>query len=162
MIRKLLPLACLTLVLSTAARVAAQSPPDIALSDFAWRITPLVDYNPKFDASKTGNDKQDYGIWSLSPPYLGKTTSLFYEPQVTVENLGHKTIRTVTWEYVFFRDSANLRVLKKYKFRNKKQIAAGERAVLKSGWAYGPAPSGYQAVHVLRIEYTDGSRWQAP
>jgi hypothetical protein len=162
MIRKPLPLACLTFVLTVAIPVKGQNAPDVELYGFVWKTVSVVDHTVKFDASKTGDKKEDYGFWSVTPPYQGRQTSVFYEPEVTVENHGQKTIQAIAWECVFFRDAAKSHVLKRYKFHTKQMVAAGERSVLKGGQRFRVVHSAAETLRVLRVEYTDGSRWQAP
>jgi hypothetical protein len=163
MIRKLSLLICLTFILSTAVQVAAQDAPDVVLYGFVWKTVSITDHTVMFDASKTGNKKEDYSVWSEPTPYQGRQTHVFYEPEVMVENRDQKTIRAITWECVFFRDEAKTRVLKKYKFHTKKLIAAGERSVLKGNQSYNRVPlSATNSLRVLKVEYDDGSVWRRP
>ena len=77
---------------------------------------------------------------------------------VVVKNIGSKTVTTVDWEYMLFEKDAT-DPIKRYRVRSKKTVPPGEQAELTKE----VTPKGQeQQARLTRIEYSDGTFWQAP
>lgn len=76
-----------------------------------------------------------------------------------VRNTGDKTIKAVSWRYVFYADSNYEKEVKHFSFRNKTDLTpGGQRNLVKQ--VVEPAATPYQNVVIDIIEYADGSKWQ--
>lgn len=85
-------------------------------------------------------------------------SSIVFVAAVVVKNIGSKTVTTVDWEYLLFEKDAT-DPIKRYQVRNKKTIPPGEQAELTKE----VTPKGQeQQARLTRIEYSDGTFWQAP
>jgi hypothetical protein len=84
--------------------------------------------------------------------------SVVYIASIVVKNVGRKTVTSVDWEYMLFAKDAT-DPLKRYKVHSKKIIPPGEQAELTKEIT----PRGQeQQARLMRIEYADGTFWQAP
>lgn len=88
-----------------------------------------------------------------------------YTAKAVLKNTGTKTIREVSWDYVF-ADSESGKEIRRFKIQSKQQLTPNESAALMKDIAIDPKEdtrplnSGKQSVEVIRIEYTDGSIWR--
>ena len=81
------------------------------------------------------------------------------ESYILVKNVGAKTIKAISWDYVFFKDAAREHELKRHKYNSKKKIAPGETKFV-SEYVDQRAASKYQTVLINKINFADGSFWQ--
>lgn len=83
--------------------------------------------------------------------------SVVFVASVVVKNIGAKTVSAVHWEYLLFQTGGQ-EPIKRYRVQTKKIIPPGERAELTRE----VKPKGQeQQARITRIEYADGSSWQA-
>ena len=83
--------------------------------------------------------------------------SVVYVASIVVKNIGSKTVTTVDWEYLLFEKDAT-EPIKRYRVRTKKTVPPGEQAELTKE----VTPKGQeQQARLTRIEYADGTFWQA-
>ena len=76
---------------------------------------------------------------------------------IVVKNIGKKTVTAVHWEYLLFETGAQEPV-KRYRVQSKNTIPPGEQAELTKE----VSPKGQeQQARITRIEYADGTFWQA-
>jgi hypothetical protein len=95
--------------------------------------------------------KQD-PLGNMSSPY-----PVIYVASVVVKNIGTKTVIAVHWEYLLF-EVGGTDPVKRYRVQSKRTIAPGEQAELTRE----VTPKGHeQQARLTRIEYADGSVWQA-
>jgi len=88
---------------------------------------------------------------------LSSGTSIIFVASILVKNIGTKTVTAVEWEYLLFEKDAR-EPIKRYRVRSKKTIPSGEQAELTKE----VNPKGQeQQARLTRIEYADGSFWQA-
>ena len=70
----------------------------------------------------------------------------------------------MTWKYIFWEDEQRTKVLASYTFHSRKRIEPGSLVLLKKSVSALSEPrrwTNYQAVIVGRIDYTNGTLWQA-
>ena len=83
--------------------------------------------------------------------------SVVYVASIVVKNIGSKIVTTVEWEYMLFEKDAT-EPIKRYRVRSKKTVPPGEQAELTKE----VTPKGQeQQARLTRIEYADGTFWQA-
>jgi hypothetical protein len=78
------------------------------------------------------------------------------ETYALVRNTGAKTVKFVTWEYVFYADAKHERELRRFRFRTKQKLAPGEMKFLTTG-VDEEAPSSFGSVFIQAIEFEDGT-----
>ena len=146
----MLVVAALTL-LCACVPVSAQSAHGLEVSDARWKY---------LTAREESNFPQSRS--SIGPSMNFSTATVAtHHVSALFRNAGAKTVKAVTWEYVFFKDSARTRVLRSYKFRSGKTLRPGESARLQA-WSLRPRASEHEAVRVTRVEYEDGTSWRSP
>lgn len=151
-VRKGLTLVAAALTLLCAwAEASAQGPHGLEVSDARWRyLTAREESN--FPRSQS----------SIGPSMNFSTASVAtHAVSALFRNAGAKAVKSLTWEYVFFKDAARTRVLRGDKFRSGKSLRPGESARLET-WSFKPRASEYEAVRVVRVEYEDGTFWRSP
>ena len=142
--------AALTL-LCVCAPASAQSPHGLEVSDARWKY---------LTAREESNFPQSRS--SIGPSMNFSTATVAtHHVSALFRNAGAKTVKSLTWEYVFFKDATRTRMLRNYKFRSGKKLRPGESARLEA-WSLKPRASEYEAVRVVRVEYEDGTSWRSP
>ena len=135
--------------------ILAQGLPHLEVSDPQVRY----DVNSRFNLHTAGSTTSQRSPLTITQP-IGEVSALFY-------NTGTKTIKSVTWEYLFFKDSTETKLLKIHTSRAKTVLPPGDSIRLrKEGYNLEPrlpirkmntAP--YKKARVIRIEYEDGTIW---
>ena len=144
---------CLAFALFCVATAAAQSAPDLQVTDPQWGYLQDGYFAGNTHFSAGGND---HGYATNNPP-LTPVSALF-------QNTGQKIIKSVTWEYLYFKDSQQTEVVAHRKFHSRKRITPGTSVRLKE---YVLASSGprrttdFPGVRITRIKYADGTTWAA-
>jgi hypothetical protein len=136
---------------------AADAPKDLVVSDFYWgRVTSrtFIDQpmNTSSDPWQKPRIRRRFGA---APPVV----ILQRETYALVRNVGTRTIKFVTWDYVFYSDAKHERETQRFKFRSKDTIAPGEMKFLSES-VREAAPTAYGTVVVERLEFDDGTSWQ--
>jgi hypothetical protein len=159
-------LLCLLLV-GLAVASLAQTPekdaaaPDISILSFDWKYA-------GYQSAETIKENESGTNSSGSTGYKAsrKTVYVFkYTARATLKNTGTKTIKAISWEYVF-ADAVAQKELKRYKLQSKQQILPGETQTLTRDVGLDPKENtrhistGKQSVEITKIEYTDGSAWR--
>ena len=80
------------------------------------------------------------------------------ETHALVKNNGSKTIRSVTWSYLFYKDSKHEDLVGRFKFESKEKIGPGEMKFLTEQ-VKDAAPTVHDEVLIERVDYVDGSSW---
>lgn len=80
------------------------------------------------------------------------------ETHALVRNTGTRTVKSVTWSYVFYEDAARTKELGRAQFATKEKIGPGEMKFLTEQVAKA-APTAYGDVVIDRVEYADGAVW---
>ena len=124
--------------------------PAVEISDPQW-IYLSVRESSNFPSTAPSSDPD--GLMSSTSAATHAVSALF-------RNTGTKTVKSVTWEYVFFKDEQRTRVEKRHTFRGKQEIRPGESVRLKN-FSYRPRATEYAAVRVVRVDYADGTSWRA-
>lgn len=135
--------ACVFLLVASVP-AAAQSSPDVEVSDLQWthdvnrgrRLKGYYEHSP-----------------APSPDFVQKVSATF-------RNVGTKPIKSVTWEYVVYEDSDPSKVVRVYKFRSKALLRPGESARL-SKEGLGIQNRRRVDARVIKVEYADGTVWQS-
>lgn len=91
---------------------------------------------------------------------MSSTTAATHAVSALFRNTGSKTVKSVKWEFVFFKDEQQTKVQKRHTFHGKQEIRPGEAVRLKN-WSYKPPATEYGAARVVRVDYTDGTSWRA-
>lgn len=138
------------LCLSPYARAQESTQPPLEISDPQW-IYLSVRESSNFPSTAPSGDAD--GLMSSTTAATHAVSALF-------RNTGSKTVKSITWEYVFFKDEQRTRVEKRHTFRGKQEIRPGESARLKN-FSYKPRSTEYGAVRALRVDYADGTSWRA-
>lgn len=145
-------LASFAVLLFAGVTASAQSAHGLEVSEPQWRYLSgreSGDYKPSF-----ASDRVDASTAALSTGT--------HEVSALFRNTGAKTVKSVVWEYVFFKDTAQTEVKRKHTFRDRKRISPGE-SLRSKRWLVTPREHGlvYDAARVVRVEYEDGTVWQA-
>jgi hypothetical protein len=158
---------CLLLLAGLAVVSAARTPDeekasaDVTILNFNWKYA-------GYERAETvkGNESISNTDTSTSVKMARKTIYVFkYTAKATLRNSGTKTIKAISWDYVF-TDAKEQKELKRYKLQSKQQILPGETQILLRDVAIDPKDdgrhltTGKQSVEVTKIEYTDGSVWK--
>lgn len=95
----------------------------------------------------------------------------FIQVEAVARNTSAKTIKSVTWELNFFSDAKMSQLTQTYRLHSERKIETGETKTIKgrinaSGslpiqGVVNSLPKQYQTVRPVRIEYTDGTIWEA-
>ena len=141
-------------VLLSAASPAARAQedgttPPLEISDPQWTYLSVRE-SSNFPSTAPSGDPD--GLMSSTSAATHAVSALF-------RNTGTKTVKSVTWEYVFFKDEQRTRVEKRHTFRGKQEIRPGESVRLKN-FSYRPRATEYAAVRVVRVDYADGTSWR--
>ncbi len=145
--RTLLLAASLFLLIASLS-VVAQAPPDLEITDL--QLT--YDVNRRFDLHGNFSGKTDLSIPSITAYPVQELSAL-------IRNTGMKSIRSVIWECLLFKDAGETKLARVYRVRAQTLLFPGESVRLrKSG--YNLLTSPYQKARITRIEYTDGTFWQ--
>jgi len=163
---KLSGFTCLVVFLLLAPAVCAQRPADVQLSRPRFKQQQVVNFNPRFSVARSGSDDVDFLPGQMRPAANLRdrnidSTQWLSEAAATAHNSGSKTVKATVWEYVFFADAGMSQELHRYQIISKKKLKPGETKVLK-GIVWAPRRSPYQQAYLRRIEYADGTVWQAP
>jgi len=153
----------LTLLAALAIATAAQTQTemDAAVTSFDWKYAGYV-------RAETVKQFEPLANKSTSPTYkVGRATVYVfkYTAKASLKNTGAKSIKAVSWDYVF-TDKANQKEVKRFKIQSKQQIPPGETVTLLKDIGLDPEEDtrqlgqSKQAVEITRIEYTDGSVWR--
>jgi hypothetical protein len=130
---------------------------DLVVSDFYWgRVTSRTFVNqPMSTSSDPWERPRIRRRFGSAPPAV----ILQRETYALVRNVGTRTIKFVTWDYVFYADAKHERETQRFQFRSKDTIQPGEMKFLSES-VRESAPTVHGDVVIERIEYDDGSSWQ--
>ncbi len=135
--------------------------PDVSVLGFDWKYAGYV----RAETVK-GNESISSTDTATALKMSRKTIYVFkYTAKATLKNTGAKTIKTVSWDYIF-TDAKEQKELKRYRLQSKQQIPPGEMQLLSRDVELDPKDNtrhittGKQSVEITRIEYTDGSVWR--
>jgi hypothetical protein len=150
------------MVLSATHTPADERPaPDVSVISIDWKYS-------GYDRSETVKEKGSKNTTESSIGYRIARRPLYvfkYTAKATLRNAGLKTIKSLSWDYVFV-DGKDQKELKRHKLQSKVQILPGETQTLAKEVGLDPKEStvyintGKQQVEIVRIEYTDGSVWR--
>jgi hypothetical protein len=136
--------------------------PDVSIVNFDWKY---AGYG-RADTVK-GNESISSTDTSTAIKMSRKTIYVFkYTAKATLKNTGAKTIKAVSWDYIF-TDAKERKELKRYKLQSKQQLLPGETQLLTRDVELDPKDNtryittGKQSIEITRIEYTDGSVWKS-
>ena len=160
---KLIPVLIGAMVIISAAQTPSEekSGNDVTVISFEWkyagykRAESVEGYDPFFNR----DDPSAYKVARMNI-YVFK-----YMAKVTLKNTGAKTIKAISWEYVF-ADPESGKEIKRFKIQSEQQILPGAAETLGKSIGLSPKEdtrsltSGKQSVLITRIEYTDGSTWR--
>jgi hypothetical protein len=137
-----------------AANAAASR--DLVVSDYYWgRVTSRIFVDQPYSSSSDPWDmprlRRRYG----APPAV----VLQRETYALVRNVGTRTVKSVTWDYVFYADAKRERPMHRVRFHSKEKVAPGEMKFLIES-VRDPAPTTHGAVEIERIEFEDGTVWE--
>jgi hypothetical protein len=144
---------CLVFALSCMAIASAQSAPDLQASDPQWGYLQDGYFARNTHFSSGGSD---HGFATNNPP-LTAISALFH-------NTGPKIIKSVTWEYLYFKDGQQTEVVAHRKFHSRKRIKPGASVRLKEyilAFSWPNRTTDFPAVRITRIKYADGTTWEA-
>ena len=135
--------------------------PDVLLINFDWKYAGYqrMETLKENESSPTSDGSTSYKV-SRKNVYVFK-----YTAKVLLKNTGLKTIKAVSWDYVF-TDANAQKELKRYAFQSKQQILPNETQTLLRDVGLDPKENtrhisiGKQGVELIKSEYTDGSVWR--
>ena len=155
------------LALSIAAPQAAAQSPALVVSSFYWGSTEKKTYvHPvlgTMSEERWMRIRRDPNarrhpryreIMSMKPSVL-----IQRESYALVRNGSEKTVKAVTWDFVFYEDVKRERETRRFQFRTKETLKPGEMKFLTTS-VDESAPTSYSAVVIERVEYEDGTTWQ--
>ncbi|HEX8457432.1 MAG TPA: hypothetical protein VF656_09060 [Pyrinomonadaceae bacterium] len=140
--------ACLVLlaaVLPSRAQEMAQAP-GLELSEFN------VKYVPSWSSRRSLARGLDVSNLSDTPAR--------FELAAVFRNTGERAITSVSWEFLFFEDEQQTKLMLRHKYRDGKRILPGEQVRLEHVALKGAATP-HKAVRITRVAYADGTVWQA-
>ena len=171
------------------AQTQLQSPPGIVILKWSWNEYATVPGKNPYPAvpqtNSTGQrSREPFGpkdplegarqteTVTVQPPPRDNRPVKGYQYRVTIKNTGTKTIKGMSWDYIFI-DPANEDRLAHHHFRNEKKIRPGKKQQITQ---FSLAPPtrvvNVRAVNktegeplierliITRVEYDDGSVWQ--
>ena len=135
--------------------ILAQGPPPLEVSDPQVRY----DVNSRFNLHTANSTTSARSPLTIVHP-VGEVSAQF-------RNRGTKSIKFVIWEYLFFKDATERKLLKIHTSRTRTVLLPGDSVRLrKQGYNLEPilpirevnsAP--YKKARVIQIEYADGTIW---
>ncbi|MCA1564156.1 MAG: hypothetical protein LC803_00590 [Acidobacteria bacterium] len=139
----------LFLLFITPVSIAAQqSAPGLEASDPRFRY----DVNAGVDPVSSFSGKRPYPMTTVTSSPVQEVSALFL-------NTGSKPIKSVSWEYVVFKDAEQKKILRVHSIRSNRTIFPDESVRLKME-GYHLQNSPYEKARVTRIKYADGTVWQ--
>jgi hypothetical protein len=153
--RLLLSVLFVSLLLPLPAQgAAADQVPNLVVSSFYWgRIDKtFVDPSTPGGVSSVRPRRRRRGM----PPPL---VLLRRETYALVRNKGTRTVKAVTWNYIFYNDEKHEQEAQRFQFRTKETIPPGEMKFLTESVS-DDAPTAFGEVVIERVEYEDGTTWQ--
>ncbi len=128
--------------------ISAQSAPDVEVSD----ARSAYDVNAALAPSGAFSGKQASPATTVTDSPVQQVSALF-------RNTGSKPIKSISWEYIIFKDASEKKILEVYSAQNERKILPGESVRLtKEGYHLRHSP--HEKARVTRIEYADGTEWQ--
>jgi hypothetical protein len=160
---KLIPVLIGALAIISAAQTPSdnKSPNDVTVVSFEWKYSGYK----RAESMEENNPLPTGGVPSS---YKAERTISYvfkYMTKATLKNRGAKTIKAISWEYVF-ADPESGKEIKRFKIQSAQQIQPGATETLTKEIGLSPKEntrslnSGRQSVTITRIEYTDGSVWR--
>ncbi len=141
--------ACVCLfVLPATLAAQQQTPPDLEVSDARF----TYDVNARFHPSSVSSRKNAAAATTVTDSPVQSVSALF-------RNAGAKPIKSISWEFIVFKDGEMDEIVKVHSIRSNRTILPSESVRLqKEGYHLKRSP--YQTARVTRIEYADGTVWQ--
>jgi hypothetical protein len=154
-------LAGLTVVSAEPLTDKDAAAPDLSIISFDWKYAGYqrMETLKENESGPTSDGSTSYKV-SRRTVYVFK-----YTAKATLKNTGSKTIKAVSWDYVF-TDTKEQKELKRYSLQSKQQILPNETQTLMRDVGLDPKENtrhistGKQGIDITKIEYTDGSVWR--
>lgn len=141
-------LTALVVLFVVPASIAAQSAPALEVSDPRFRY----DVNAGLDPAISFSGKQPSPMTTVTSSPVQEVSALFL-------NTGAKPIKSVSWEYVVYKDAGQRQILRVHSINSNRTILPGEAVRLKME-GYHLQHSPYEKARVTRVEYADGTVWR--
>ena len=140
----------------TVGAAASEGSSGLVVSSYYWgRIDKTVVGPPLVGPSRgLGRVRRDRRRAGPDPVVFTKR-----ETYALVRNTGGRTIKAVTWDYVFYEDAKHEREVGRFQFRTKEKLEPGEMKFL-TAYVEKEAPTSFGAVFIERVEFEDGTVWQ--
>ncbi len=130
---------------------AAQESSPLRMSNVRWKTF----FGFKSGAAVSGRVEDD-SLRLSHPP----TDSCVISARI--ENMSAKTVKRIIWKVIFFADREKTELLGESKdFLMNVQVREWQNKAVEQP-CYGKAKSRYMEGQAMRIEYADGSTWEAP
>lgn len=148
----------------------AQDAPDVEVLNYEWGVTrrTVFDLSRRASAETSGRRGEQVPAGPIARSEIDPLTRrrrdmveqvvVSHETYALVKNTGARNIKAIEWDYIFFADSRKQEERKRYNFRSKVKIAAGESKFLTKE-VKDKSATAFQTVVIKRIEYDDGSAW---
>lgn len=135
-------------LLIATVSVNAQSAPAVEVRDarFTYDVNAALDSLNGFPGRRAG-------------PATIVTASPVQQVSALFRNTGGKPIKSVSWEYIIFKDSGEREILEVYSIHSDVMILPGESVRLKKE-GYHLRNSSHVKVRATRIKYADGTMWR--
>jgi hypothetical protein len=141
-------IALVFLFIAPVSIAAQQSAPGLEASDPRFRYN----VNAGVDPAISFSGKQPSPMTTVTSSPVQEVSALFL-------NTGSKPIKSVSWEYVVFKDAERRQILRVHSIHSNRVILPGESVRLKME-GYHLQNSPYEQARVTRIKYADGTMWQ--
>jgi hypothetical protein len=151
--KEILVVACLVLIAPISILAQGGSPLEVSDPQVGY------DVNSRFNLHTANSTTSARSPLTITHP-IAEVSALF-------RNTGAKTIKSVTWEFLFFKDLTETELLKIHTSRTRTVLLPGESVRLrKVGYRLEPilpirkvniAP--YKKARVIQIQYADGTIW---
>jgi len=128
--------------------INAQSAPAVDVSDAQF----TYDVNAALDSSNGFPGRRASPATTVTASPVQRVSALF-------RNAGRQPIKSVSWEYIIFKDADEREILEVYSVRSDVTVLPGEAVRLKKE-GYHLRNSAHEKARVTGIKYADGTVWR--
>lgn len=147
-LRNKLLISVVFLLVAPVSIAAQEGAPGLEVSDPRFRY----DVNAGVDPLVSFSGRQPSPMTTVTDSPVQEVSALFL-------NTGAKAIKSVSWEYIVFKDAEEKKILRVHSIRSDRVILPGESVRLKME-GYRLQNSQYEKARVTEIKYADGNVWR--
>jgi len=142
-------LAALLASVEGSATIQSRPQPDVVVTDSRWgKVVSKIVITDRGTFSVPPETRLPRRRPGTPPPKI----ILQREAYVLVRNAGSKTVKSVTWAYVFYEDKDRQREMRRVQFQSKERVKPGEMKFLSAS-VDDDAPTPFGAAVITHVEY---------